>query len=164
MSGLNDFLCRILSGLRFASGNLPCLYSDGIFTKLPTIIPRFSLDGARNEFERIYLKEINRAMSPLRNTVEHLFGHHANFFKLFERKHKFNMFTQKDQTKKLILMSYFVLNCYHCLRGNGDTMTTFGMAPMTIKEYIPLDEILEPPPVVNIGTVDDYYYQLTYYI
>ena len=158
MSGLNDYLCRILSAFRFASGCLPCLYADGIFSTLPTIIPRFSLLAARNELERIYFKEINRAMSPLRNTVEHLFGHHANLFKLFERKHKFNMFSKRDETKKIVLMSYFVLNCYHCLRGNGDTMTTFNMAPMSLAEYLPLDEVLEPSPAVNLGEVYDFNY------
>ena len=64
--------------------------------------------------------------------------------------------SQKEETKKFILMSYFVLNCYHCLRGNGDSMTTFGMAPMKVHEYLPLDEVLEPPPVVNLGLVYDY--------
>ena len=151
MSGLNDYLCRILSHLRFPSENLPCLYADGIFSTLPTIIPRFLLLGARKELERTYFKEVNRAMSPLRNTVEHLFGHHRNLFKLFERKTKFKLFSQREETKKIVLMSYFVLNCYHCLRGNGDTMTTFNVAPMSLEEYLPLDEVLEPPTAVNLG-------------
>ena len=41
LSGLNDYLVRLLSGI-FVGGLLPCLYGDGIFRILLTILPRFS--------------------------------------------------------------------------------------------------------------------------
>ena len=34
--------------------------------------------------------------------------------------------------------------------------STFGQIPPTIEEYIPLDEVLTPPPAVNLGGVWDY--------
>ena len=40
MSGLNDYLVRILDGC-LLGGLFPCLYCDGIFPNLAMIVPRF---------------------------------------------------------------------------------------------------------------------------
>jgi hypothetical protein len=39
--GLNDYLLKLLAGI-FIQGLPPCLYCDGIFAVLPTILPRFT--------------------------------------------------------------------------------------------------------------------------
>ena len=41
MSGLNNYLLNLVRGI-FFGGLLPCLYCDGIFRVLVTILPRFS--------------------------------------------------------------------------------------------------------------------------
>ena len=52
------------------------------------------------------------------------------------------------------LGSFFVLNCYYCLSGTHGRF--FGQIPPTLEDYIPVDEIIQPPPPVKLGTLWDY--------
>jgi len=52
------------------------------------------------------------------------------------------------------LVSFFVLDCYFCLHGTQSQY--FGQIPPTLEDYIPLDELLQPPPAVRLGEVWDY--------
>jgi hypothetical protein len=44
-----------------------------------------------------------------------------------------------------------MLNCHYCLDGTRSRF--FGHTTPTLKEYLPLDEQLFPPPAVDLGEV-----------
>ena len=69
MSGLNDYLVRLLSGF-LIGGLLPCLYGDAIFSTLLTIIPRFS-----NPTPALHL--LNLRLVSLREIIEPVFADHS---------------------------------------------------------------------------------------
>jgi hypothetical protein len=71
MSGLNDYLVELLTGL-LIGGLFPCLYVDGIFQVLATILPRFL-----NPSPQLHL--LNVRLSSLRECIEHIFADHHNF-------------------------------------------------------------------------------------
>jgi hypothetical protein len=50
---------------------------------------------------------------------------------------------------------FFILNYHYCL--DGTQSHYFGRAPPTLKEYLPLDEELRPPPAVDLGDVWDFH-------
>ena len=68
MSGLNDYLVGLLSG-KLVGRLLPCLYCDGIFANLATIVPRYTNPS---DEERV----LNMKLSSQRQCIEHVFGDH----------------------------------------------------------------------------------------
>ena len=84
MSGLNDYLCWLLSGHLFR-GLFPCLYCDGIFANHSTILPGFVNPMA----QQVYL---NLKFASERQYIEHCFGDHRARFKLFLVSHYFHLF------------------------------------------------------------------------
>jgi len=151
MSGLNNYLLRLLrdTGLGdFVGGLLPALYCDGIFTLLPTIVPRYV--GNPSQFERL----LNIRMASVRQVIEHVFADHHNFFRLFWVPRYLRMMSQGVQIRRMSLNSFFIQNCLYCL--NGTRCRVFGQAPPTLDEYLPLNEVLPPPPAVDLGDVWDF--------
>lgn len=147
MSGLNNYLARIFSGI-LIGGLFPCLYCDGIFALLVTILPRFV-----NPTPEQYI--LNMRLASLRQSIEHVFGDHWTRFKLFQvPQHYLRLVGRGEKVRRMSLVSFFILNCYYCM--NGHRSRYFGRIPPTLNEYIPLDEILVPPPAVNLGDVWDY--------
>ncbi len=49
---------------------------------------------------------------------------------------------------------FLYLEFFHCT--DGTRCRFFGHVPPTLEDYLPLDEVLEPHPAVNLGTVWDY--------
>ena len=64
------------------------------------------------------------------------------------------MFKRGVQVRRLAIVSFFIQNCYYAI--NGSRSRVFGQIPPTLEDYIPLDEILVPPPAVVLGEVFDY--------
>eukprot|EP00956_Cyclotella_meneghiniana_P018837 scaffold31724_cov60-Cyclotella_meneghiniana.AAC.5 len=148
MSGLNNYLVELFIGAGILIGGLyPCLYCDGIFAVLATILPRFL-----NPTHEQHL--VNIRLSSLRVVIEHVFGDHRMRFKLFHVPARLRLFTDGVKVRRLCLVSFFILNCYNCLIGTR--CRYFGQIPPTLAEYLPLDEVLVPPPAVNLGDVWDY--------
>lgn len=56
--------------------------------------------------------------------------------------------------RRMSLVSFFVLNCYYCLQGTRAQF--FGMLPPTLEVYLPLNEMMQPPPHVRLGDVYDF--------
>ena len=79
ISGLNNYLVRLLSGI-FLGGLFPCLFCDGIFAVLATILPRF-----RNPTPPLHLLNIH--LNSMRECIEHVFADHRNRFNLFSVPH-----------------------------------------------------------------------------
>lgn len=146
MSGLNNYLVRILAGI-LIGGLLPALYCDGIFAVLVTILPRFT-----NPSPALHL--INMRMASLRESIEHVFADHRIRFKLFGAPHTLRLFSQGEKVRRMSLVSFLLLNCYYCI--NGTRCRYFGHIPPTLEEYLPLDEVLDPPPAVDLGDVWEY--------
>jgi hypothetical protein len=142
MSGLNAYLVSLLHRLAIPPSNfLPALYGDGIFQVLETLIPRYR--GTLTLRQR----RMNLRMSGLRQSVEHCFAHHKNIFRLFSKKIGLSIYMSGETIRKLILVSFFVLNCYFCF---NETMSGyFQLQPPTLEDYLPLDEELEEAPVVT---------------
>ena len=136
ISGLNDYLVRLLFG-HMVAGLYPCLFGDGIFRVLATIVPRF-----RNPTPA--LRVLNRRLSALRQVIEHLFGDHHCRFKVFDVPSRLRLFRQGVKIRRMALGSFFLHNCYCCL--NGTRARYFGQVPPTLEDYLPLDENIAPPP------------------
>ncbi len=143
MSGLNDYLVGLLSG-NLVGQILPCLYCDGIFTNLATILP-----GHTNPTPEERL--LNLKLASPRQCIEHMFGDHRNQFKLFSVPHYLCLFNQGVKVQRECLESFFMLNFHYCL--DGTRLQYFGHAAPTLEEYLPLDEHLIPPPAVDWGDV-----------
>ena len=75
MSGLNDYLVGLLSG-NLVRQLLSCLYCDGIFVNLATVLPRYTNPSPE---ERL----LNLKLASQRQRIKHVFGDHRNRFKLF---------------------------------------------------------------------------------
>ena len=146
ISGLNNYLLELLRGI-FVGGLFPCLYCDGIFSVLSTILPRFTNPTPE-------LHQLNMRLASLRQCIEHVFADHRIRFKIFAVPHYLSLFNNGVKVRRMCLVSFFVLNCYYCICGTR--CRYFGHIPPTLEDYLPLDEVLHPPPAVNLGNVWDY--------
>ena len=155
MSGLDTYLSRLLNEfdmkLPAAFNQLPALYGDGIFPQLCSIIARYSM-GNENE------QRVNRRLASVRQSIEHIFALHTNLFGLFTIPKRFQLLVHGLQCRKMVLNSFFLLNCHVCF---NESPNNFNIRPPTIEEYLPLDEVMKPAPIVNdedLGEVYNYYY------
>ena len=146
ISGLNNYLIRQLRGF-LVDRLYPCLYCDGIFATLSTILPRFN-----NPSPELHL--LNMRLASLRQCIEHVFADHRNRFKLFGMPHYLHLFNQGVKVRRMSLVSFFLLNCFYCI--SGTRCRYFGHVPPTLEDYLPLSELLHPPPAVDLGDVWDY--------
>lgn len=146
ISGLNNYLVRLLQGF-LVGGLFPALFCDGIFAVLATIVPRF-----RNPSRELQL--LNQRLSAVRICIEHVFGDFRERFPLFDVPYRLQLFNTGVKVRRLSLVSFFVLNSYYCLQGTR--CQTFGHIPPTLEVYLPLNEVLYPPPHVNLGPVYDF--------
>ena len=140
MSGLSDYLADLLTG-NLIGRLFPCLYCDGNFPILSTILPRYTNPMAE---ERL----LNLIFASQRQCIEHVFGDHRIRYKLFSVPNYLRLFNQGVKVRKECLLSFFILNCHYCL--DGTRLRNFGHAPPTLEEYLPLDEELCPPPAVDL--------------
>jgi hypothetical protein len=138
MSGLNDYLLELFNGISI-DGLFPALYCDGIFAVMATILPRFT-----NPTPELNL--LNIWMASLWQCIEHVFGDHRARFKLFAVPQYFHLFNQGVKVWRMSMISFFILNCFYCIDGTQSHF--FGHVPPTLEDYLPLDEVLEPPPAV----------------
>jgi hypothetical protein len=146
MSGLNNYLVELLSG-HLVGRLFPCLYCDGIFRLLATILPRFVNPSEEQQL-------LNMRMSSLREIIEHVFADHRNRFHLFEVPSQLHLFNNGVKVRRMCLVSFFILNCYYCI--DGTRCEYFGQIPPTLEDYLPTDELLFPPPAVQLGDVWDF--------
>ena len=146
LSGLNDYLLELLQGI-FLGGLFLCLYCDRIFAILVTILPRFA--NPTTEQHLINL----RLVSP-RECIQLIFADFKNTFTLYEAHRFQRLGIHGVKARRMFLASFSILNGYYCIRGLRSMY--FGYLPPTLKEYLPLGEVLRPPPAVNLGQVWDY--------
>ncbi len=146
ISGLNNYLVELLSGI-FIDRLFPCLYCDGIFATLSAILPRFT-----NPMPKLHL--LNMRLASLRQSIEHVFANHRVRFKFFGALHYLHFFNRGVRVRRQCLVSFLILNCIYCI--DRTRCRYFGHVPPTLEDYLPLDEVLSPPPAVDLGNVWDY--------
>jgi hypothetical protein len=74
--------------------------------------------------------------------------------KLFAVPHYIHLLNQGVKVWRMSLVSFFVLNCFYCI--DETQYHFFGHVPPMLEDCLPLDEVLELPPAVNLGKVRDY--------
>ena len=112
ISGLNDYLVALFVGI-LIGGLYPCLYCDGIFNVLATILPRFVSPTPE-------LLLLNMRLASLRECIEHVFGHHKNRFRYWQTlPYYLHLYSQGKKVRRMSLVSFFILNCYYCINGTG---------------------------------------------
>jgi hypothetical protein len=141
MSGLNDYLRSMFSPDFMLNGHFPSIYADGIFARMETIVPRF-LNPDETQ------RRINVRMSALRQSVEHLFAYHFLLFKGLHDFTKLRLLRSGDDTMKMVIVSFFVWNCYQCVHKMS---WHFDVQPPTLEHYLPLEEVLDPGPNLYDG-------------
>jgi DDE superfamily endonuclease len=135
MSNLNQYLLWLLRG-NFIRQLFPCLYCDGIFALLDTILPRFTNPSPEQQL-------LNLKLASPRQSIEHVLGDHRNHFKLFTVHSYLRLFNYGVKVRQQCLISFFMLNCYYCL--DGTRCRFFGYRGITLQDYLPEDEELLPP-------------------
>lgn len=146
MSNLNQYLMWLLSG-NFIRNLFPCLYCDGIFALLDTILPRFTNPTPAQQL-------LNLKLASPRQSIEHVLGDHRNHFKLFTVHSYLRLFNYGVKVRQQCLLSFFMLNCYYCL--DGTRCRFFGHRGISLEDYLPEDEELQPPNAVNLGDIWDF--------
>ena len=61
------------------------------------------------------------------------------------------------ECRKMVLNSFLLLNFHVCF---NESPTNFNIRPPTIEEYLPLEEVMKPAPIVSdedLGEVYNYY-------
>jgi hypothetical protein len=151
MSGLNDYFCWLLSD-HLIRGLFPCLYCDGIFANHSTILPQY----VNPMPEQVYM---NLKFASKWQCIEHWFNNHWTCFKLFWVLHcfYFHLFDGVIMVQMQCLLSFLMLNFYYYL--DWTRSGYFGHATPTLKEYLPLDKQLPPPPAVDLGDTWDFWIQ-----
>ena len=97
-------------------------------------------------------------MAGIQQFEEFFFADYQNLFKFFSMSWKLKLFRRGKYIRKFSLISFFVLNCYYYL--NDSRSNFFGLSALSIEEYIPLNEVLVPPPDVNLGLNYEYFYNI----
>lgn len=155
MAGLNDYLVSLLHNQVTANMDLPAVYGDGIFTPLPTIIPKYNRNMLNQLPDRNYYEAFNTRMSSIRISIEHCFGTIYNLFRVFHHSYMLRVFGNGEHLRKLVLVSYFIMNCYAC--EYNSTAAMFDLRPPPLQSYIPREEMIPPPPVVPIEQMGNLY-------
>ena len=84
-------------------------------------------------------KLLNSRMNSCRTSIEMMFGEIFNYFKILDVKRKIKIYKNGRYNRKLILMVFFLHNCYTCLNGNT-VSSMFELEPPSIEDYLHLNE------------------------
>ena len=147
ISGLSDYLRRLLRGCLTSARLFPAVFCDGIFAVLSTVVPRYV-----NPTPPQHL--LNMRLNKFRQMNEHVNARHRQLFSLFAIPRYLMVYKKGVQVRRLCVVSFFIQNCYYCLQGNQSRV--FGHTAPALQDYIPLGEILRPPPAVQLGDVWDF--------
>ena len=135
MSGLCEHLLDKLPMVEDEDGNdvNMVLYRDSIFK--PSLVILRQIEIAESEIEKL----INNQMNSSRTSVEMLFGDLFNLFNLLTRKNKLKLLINGKYIRKLIIVIFFLHNCYTCMNGNR-VYIMFNIHPPPIGDYLHLED------------------------
>ena len=155
MSDLDTYLTNLFQEysmqMPIHTRDFPALYGDGIFPNLNVLVSR---DVNVNDETRL---RTTVRLNSVRQSIEHLFALHWNIFALFNEPDRFRLLVSGVEVYKMIFNSFLLLNCYICF---NESLTHFVIRPLSIEEYLPLDEIIPEAPHVpddQLGTVYRYH-------
>ena len=80
--------------------------------------------------------------------IENVFASYHNLFKMFATGKKIKLIEKKGTVVHMVVSAFLLHNCYTCLNGANAT-TIFQLMPLTLEEYLPVDEELELAPIVD---------------
>ena len=133
MSGVGEALISLLRNSPRPDGSLPALYGDAIYVPRPCIISPY-LDADDRD------GRVNMRMSPIRIYVEHLFRDKNTFQHFFRHSARMRLLFDGNMVRKIIIVSFFLLNCYYCLYNTSGR--NFDLPAVSLESYLPLDEVL----------------------
>ena len=93
-------------------------------------------------------------MASVRQSIEHLFAGHDQTFGLSTSFRRFRILLSGTEVSRIMINSFFLLNFYTCM---NESPSNFTCRPPTLEECIPLEESLEPAPVVDDSILGDVY-------
>ena len=91
-------------------------------------------------------QKVNRRLASGRQSIEHIFALHAKVFGLFSIPKRFKLLVHGLECRKMVLNSFLLLNCHVCF---NESPNNFNIIPPTIEDYLPLDEVMKPAPIVS---------------
>lgn len=137
------------NGMILPGGRLPALYADGIFARLPCVIPRYR--NANNlQFQRI-----NARMASLRECIEHVYAHHHNLCRGLHQWDRLRLYRTGEETTMLLFSSFLYWNSMQCIY---QIFQEFPVRPPSFEEYLPLAENLGRAPNLFQGLHQNYQY------
>ena len=149
LSGLNEYLVRMLRPLYQRAGNLiyPALYGDAIFTPLATIVRPYT----NPNHEQLI---VNTRFSSLREDIEHKFCQVFGLYQVLRHASRHHLFWGAEHVRKLFFSCLFISNCYTCF--NESRNRYFNLRAPTIQQYLPTNEALQRAPNVIANQNDPY--------
>ena len=121
------------------------LFCDGIFHNHECLFNKPHI--CHDEYEEMLFIHMN-SMQVL---IENMYARFKTLFPIFSMG-KRNSIDRDGNIVRMIVSSFFLLNCHTCFNGTNSTII-FDIAPPTIDEYLPDGEVLEPAPVVDVVNV-----------
>ena len=94
-------------------------------------------------------------MSRLREYEEHVFADYKTLFGLFQQPFRNKLLDNGHHFRRMVMV-FFVFNCYYCIHGSHGW--NFNMFPVTIEQYLPLNEILILATEVDLRKTFDFHY------
>jgi len=139
MSQLGSYLQDMFrdNNMILPGGHLPAVYADGIFARLPCVVPRH-----RNTHD-VQWQRINTRMASLRESIEHVYAHHSNLCRGLHQWERLRLYRTGEDTTKLVFSSFLYWNSMQCIY---QTFNEFNVRPPSLEEYLPLHVDLEGPP------------------
>ena len=80
----------------------------------------------------------SRRHASAKEIIEHVFAIHTTIFYLFSIPRRFKLLVYEVDYRKLVLNSFFPLNCFTCFTCFNELGNNFNIWPPTIEEYIPM--------------------------
>ena len=135
MSGLCEYLLDKLPMVKDENGNdiHMVIYGDAIFKPSSVILRR--IENPETDVDKL----LNNRMNSCRTSIEMMFGEVFSLFKLLGAKRKMKLYKNGRYNRKLIIIIFFLHNCYTCMNGNS-VSSMFNMIPPNIEDYLHLDD------------------------
>jgi hypothetical protein len=132
--GLGEKLRQLLSYL--PPGDFRFVYGDAAFGSQDFVLGPYK--RANNRILTPTQKQLNQWLSTKRVVVEHGFGGVKSLFKFLSLKTSIRAGTSPIGIYLPVLA--FIYNCRTCIKGGNQISNLFGIAPLTLEEYVGEEE------------------------
>ena len=122
--------------MQLPGGAFCSMYADVIYDNTLVVMRR--IEDPANDMEEI----LNVRMNTYRQVIEHLFGDLFQLFDLLNRKKKFRIYRKGKEMYAIVLVCFFIQNCYTCYYGNK-CQTQHNAEKPDINMYLNVNEEFE---------------------